>query len=240
MSQEHLFFTNSLITMVHNKNLLADNECILDNNDNIYVYKTFTWDELLHHEPIHGLSLMLIANKEVVTNVTDDSECSYCGSSDDIYNICNFTLCEMCMDEGFAKDGDTLDNWDCKILRSKCNDIIEIGRGCNPNIYYIKNNSISWYQSVIWPSCCYECCNIFPREQLFIIRYGTNVSFNCNNCVNIQHIEYQHVKCKTLTVSNLNDRIKLVVCYHLFLIQHIPDLTTDTKFYLSNVYTILF
>ena len=239
MSQKYSFFTNSLIKMVHNQNLLAENECIMDNNDNIYIYKTFTWDKLFEEEPIHGLSLMLIENKKVTYNkVTNDSECCYCGNLDDIYTICNLTLCKLCIDDGFAKDGDILNNGSTKILKRNNNKIIEISNIWGKNIYYINNNTISWYHRRRYLSLCCECGHELSREQLFIIRYGTEISFNCNKCVNIQHIGYPHVKCKTLTVSSFNDRV--VAHYQFFLIKHLLDLTTDTKFYLSTIYAKLF
>ena len=94
-----MFWSSGLIKLVHGNNFLNEDECILHDNT-MYFYQTCTLDELLRNNPINGISLMILSNMGIgYTDAKPNSDCSYCGISDDdlfIYEVFNFT-CVNCV-----------------------------------------------------------------------------------------------------------------------------------------------
>ena len=96
--------------MIHNNNVLNDDEFILDNNM-LYTYKTYTFEQLISNQRAIGLTLMDIANYDYQIEDYDHiiGKCCDCDDMFGKYKVMGFIFCLNCVDRSKLNNKERVD-----------------------------------------------------------------------------------------------------------------------------------
>ena len=260
--KQHFNWSHSLIKMVHNTDILANNEVIVDGNrgSEIFVFETYTFDTLLHKELSNCLTLMKLSGYNIeITDYHHDIQCYYCwcySKQVKMYGVKNpvwrwLPICINCLNDAYCNDGDQLYNGTSKILKI-VDDIIYIGNKHNKiAIYYIKDNKISYFTSKQNKTTCIErySCFAYQRKNMYPITYivrspkdrsDIHVSVKCEACDK----RCDDRICNILSITEFNKRINYKCGpYHYFLICILNppiEIYDDIRNYIAQIYSNLF